>query len=109
MTILLVDKRRNFLDGRAALVARSSEEAIALSGKEIILDQLWLDYMLDGMDSSGNFLLHLIRTGTKLDVGEVFLHTDSWGGVELMQLALKRLGVEQNRIKVVDPHIHLTE
>lgn len=107
MTILLVDRKRNFVDGRVALVARTSDEAIALNHGVEKLDQLWLDYMLDGMDSSGDFLLHLLKMNAKLDVKEVYLYADSWGGVELMQLTLKRLGVKKDCIQIVDPTTHL--
>ncbi len=108
MNILLVDRMRNFRDGRPALVARTSAEASIITNTTKNFDQLWLDYMLDGMDSSGHFLMQLLKDQRAVTFKEVFLHTDSWGGRELLIIALKGLGVKEQNIHTVNPDVFFT-
>ncbi|NYG07761.1 hypothetical protein BJ986_002248 [Phycicoccus badiiscoriae] len=80
--ILLLDDTRDFKDGRANYVARTSADAIALldslSGQ--LLDELWLDYDLTGDDTAQPVVQHLVNLaaiGNRQPVGVVWVHSSN--------------------------------
>jgi hypothetical protein len=81
---VLVDDVRGFKDGRPALIARSSQEALSLLEGlwDERIDHLWLDYDLVGDDTIRpvvDWMVHRARTGSTLDVGLVHVHTANVG------------------------------
>jgi hypothetical protein len=77
---VLVDDVRVFKDGRPALVARTSAEAMAvldrLGARHI--DELWLDHDLVGEDTVQPLVDHLVAlasAGTPADIGQVLVHS----------------------------------
>jgi len=61
---VLVDDVRTFRDGRPALLARTSGEALALFDQlaDRRIDHLWLDFELIGDDTAQPVVDHLVRT-----------------------------------------------
>lgn len=59
---VLVDDTRDFKDGRPALTARTSEEALALLRRlaDTPIDDLWLDYDLSLGDTAQPVVDHLV-------------------------------------------------
>lgn len=101
MTILLLDDERSFKDEREALVALSTDEAITLTDGLAELDELWLDYVLKGSDTTDRFLAHLVsrqKSGNPLRLNTVFIHTSSFSAVELLEDYLEDLNVPQENI-----------
>lgn len=87
MVVLLLDDERDFKDGRKTLVARSSDQALELTENLTELDELWLDYVLRGSDSTDQFLSALRRrklSGSPLTLHKVYIHTSSWSAVSLL-------------------------
>lgn len=80
MVTLLVDDTRLFKDGRPAVVARTSDEAVAALrtiGSEPI-DELWLDYDLLFDTTSQPFVDHLLAlaaAGQPPTIGTLWVHT----------------------------------
>lgn len=80
MVTLLVDDTRLFKDGRPAVVARTSDEAVAALrtiGSEPI-DELWLDYDLLFDTTSQPFVDHLLAlaaVGQPPTIGTLWVHT----------------------------------
>lgn len=104
MTILLLDDERSFKDDRDALVALSTAEAITLTDGLTELDELWLDYVLKGSDTTDRFLAHLVtrqKSGNPLQLHTVFIHTSSSSAVELLEDYLEDLNVPQESIRRV--------
>jgi hypothetical protein len=94
---VLVDDVRGFSDERPALVARSSQEALALldglGGKRI--DHLWLDHDLVGEDTIGpvvDLMVQLASAGTPLNVGQVHIHSANVGAGHRMGAELRAAG-----------------
>jgi hypothetical protein len=105
MTVLLLDDERSFKDGRSSLVARSTFEAIKFTDALTELDELWLDYVLIGTDSTDEFLFHLLnrkRNGNPLALRTVYIHTSSYMAVGLLKQLLTNLGVAETDMHVVD-------
>ena len=105
MTVLLLDDERDFLDGRVTLVARSTDEAVELTEAIDELDELWLDYVLKGWDSTDQFLATLVkrkRAGRPLRLKKVFIHTSSFSAVSLLNDYLAELEVSGEDIERVD-------
>ncbi len=80
MLRVLVDDARDFLDGRPALVARSSADALAVlaSVEDRRIDELWLDHDLVGDDTVQPVVDHLVeaaRSSRPLHVGAVIVHS----------------------------------
>jgi hypothetical protein len=94
---VLVDDVRAFKDGRPALMARSSQEALSLLeelGDERI-DDLWLDHDLVGGDTIRpvvEFLVRLAVEGSPLDVGQIHIHTANVGAGRWMDVELRGAG-----------------
>lgn len=94
MTVLLLDDERSFKDARECLVARSTWEAIELTDAMTALDELWLDYVLQGTDSTDEFLSHLRRRkwdGNPLVLKKVYIHTSAYAAVGLLKSILLSL------------------
>lgn len=94
---VLVDDVRGFKDERPALIARSSQEALALLDElgRMRIDHLWLDHDLVGDDTIRpvvDLLVHLARTGSPLNVGQVHIHTANTGAGHWMRLELQGAG-----------------
>ncbi|QKE84406.1 cyclic-phosphate processing receiver domain-containing protein [Arthrobacter sp. NEB 688] len=77
---VLVDDVRVFRDGREALVAQTSTEALALlrtlDGR--FVDELWLDHDLVGDDTVQPLVDHLVArasAGAPLPVGRIYVHS----------------------------------
>ena len=77
---VLVDDVRDFKDGRAAAVLRTSADAVAyvqgLAGARI--DELWLDHDLVGEDTVQplvDLLLALAAQGRPVAVGRIWVHS----------------------------------
>jgi hypothetical protein len=94
---VLVDDVRAFRDQRPALVARSSQEALALlnglGGKRI--DHLWLDHDLGGQDTIGPVVALLVRVaqrGSPADVGQIHIHSSNVSGGHWMGAQLRAAG-----------------
>ena len=94
---VLIDDVRGFRDGRPALVARSSQEALTLlgnlEGKRI--DHLWLDHDLGGEDtirSVVDLMIQQANAGAPLNVGQVHIHTANVGAGRWMLLELQGAG-----------------
>lgn len=103
--ILLVDDERIFADGRECIIARSVNEAINLTDDVDEIDELWLDYVLAGSDSSDEFLSHLYhrgRNGNPVKLNRVFIHTSSFMAVDLLRGWLDRLGVAEKNVERVE-------
>jgi hypothetical protein len=80
MVTLLVDDTRLFKDGRDAVVARTSDEAIAALARigTHQIDELWLDYDLLFGTTSQPFvdqLLALAASASPPAIGTVWVHT----------------------------------
>lgn len=79
---VLVDDTRDFKDGRPALTARTSQQALdllrSLEGTHI--DDLWLDYDLSFGDTAQPLVDHLIALATSGEpqrVGRVHVHSSN--------------------------------
>jgi hypothetical protein len=79
---VLVDDTRDFKDGRPALTARTSADALVLleglAGSPI--DDLWLDYNLVGDDTVQpvvDRLVALAHAGTPLPVARILVHSSN--------------------------------
>jgi hypothetical protein len=83
---VLVDDTRDFKDGRPALTARTSAEAVALleSLADRAIHTLWLDYDLGGGDTAQPVVDHLLGlawAGTPAPVGTIRVHSSNiWHG-----------------------------
>jgi hypothetical protein len=93
--IVFVDDLRCFADGRAALVARSSADGVALlaslTGSPIA--ELWLDHDLGGDDTIWPVVEVLERAafaGAPLDVGAIYVHTANPAGAARIAQVLRR-------------------
>jgi len=80
--VVLVDDTRDFKDGRDALTARTSQEAVALlrSLQACPLDDLWLDYDLSHGDTAQPVVDHLVALaacGEPLQVGRILVHSSN--------------------------------
>lgn len=105
MVVLLVDDERAFADGRECVTARTVQEAINATENLDSLDELWLDYVLLGTDSTDEFLFRLVRerkyAGNPLKIHKVFIHTSAYGAISLLKDILGRLDVAEENITVV--------
>lgn len=105
MTVLLLDDERSFADYRPALVARSTFQAIELTDNLTELDELWLDYVLKGTDSTDDYLSHLRRRqreGNPLTLHKVTIHTSSYEAAYLLREILTELGVPDENIRDIN-------
>lgn len=104
--ILLIDDERTFVDGRDCVVARNVADAIEVTDPLDGVDELWLDYVLEGTDSSDEVLSYLFRrqvNGRPFKIGKVYIHTTAWMSVSLLEGWLYRLGVTpENIVRVED-------
>ena len=94
---VLVDDVRGFRDGRSALVARSSQDALKLLDElsDTHIDHLWLDHDLVGDDTIRpvvELLVQLAGTGSPLNVGQVHIHSSNVGGGHWMGVELRAAG-----------------
>ena len=94
---VLVDDVRTFRDGRPALLARTSGEALALFDQlaDRRIDHLWLDFELIGDDTAQPVVDHLVRTastGNPVDIGQIHIHTACIREGHQMGLDLKKAG-----------------
>lgn len=96
--VVLVDDERDFADGREAIVARSSNDAITLTDELVFVDELWLDFSLAGMDDVMAFLWHLVarfQEGNPLVVGKVVFHSSAYGAMDLIKTVGGRAGLPE--------------
>ena len=94
---VLIDDVRGFRDGRPALVARSSQDALELLDElgDTRIDHLWLDHDLVGDDTIRpvvELLVQLARTGSPLNVGQIHIHSSNVGGGHWMGVELGAAG-----------------
>ncbi|MDR7274450.1 cyclic-phosphate processing receiver domain-containing protein [Catenuloplanes atrovinosus] len=99
MLTLLIDDLRSFTDDRAALIARTSAEGIALLERHrgARIDELWLDHDLGGTDTSWPVVEVLERAafeGAPFDVGVVYVHSANPPGVARLVGTLRRWGYD---------------
>lgn len=105
MTTLLLDDERTFADNRECLLAKSTDEAIALTENLNHIDELWLDYVLKRSDSTDEFLRHLVarkRQGNPLTISQVYIHTSAYMAISLLKQYLSNLGINEDNVHVVD-------
>ena len=94
---VLIDDARAFRDGRAALVARSSREVLALleSLGRWRIDDLWLDHDLGGDDTIRpvvDLMVQLANTEMAMNVGRIHIHTANVGAGIWMRAQLEAAG-----------------
>ena len=99
---VLVDDVRSFADGRDCVVARDFDSAVELLSQGQHIDELWLDFVLGGMESVSDVLFELRRNGVRLSVGQVFIHSSALGIADLLSSTLVGLGVDKSAISVVE-------
>lgn len=101
---LLVDFTRNFLDGRPAITARTSKEAIAkLHSLEGTLDELWLDYNLGPADTIKPLLDYLIlraKIGSRYPVRMIHVHAPDEAGWQILSSKLGGFGYPVTRATI---------
>lgn len=94
--ILLIDARRNFLDGREALVARSANDALTvLQKREKDIDILWLDSEFQSKDDMKpviDFLVLRAKVKMPYKLKMINIHAPSEGGWQLLSTRLKNAG-----------------
>src|SRR5262245_3617824 len=95
--IVLVDDLRSFVDGRVALVARSSAAGIEALERHRgqRLDELWLDHDLGGDDTIWPVVEVLERAAFEerpFDIGVVYIHSANPPGAAKLIQALRRWG-----------------
>lgn len=104
--ILLIDSRRNFLDGREALVARDNKKALELLQKyENKIKAIWLDDDINGAKGLTPVLEYLTlrgKMGMRYPVSVINVHTQNEGGWQLLNARLKAAGYIVNRVSVRD-------
>tara|TARA_B100001146_G_scaffold101880_1_gene90243 strand:+ start:512 stop:850 length:339 start_codon:yes stop_codon:yes gene_type:complete len=105
MVSLLLDDERSFRDGRDIMVARTVQEAVSLTEGLDELDELWLDYVLRFEDTTDYLrtLSDRAREGRPLKLHKVYIHTSSWGAVDLLKSWLSRLDVNMADVERVLP------
>jgi hypothetical protein len=94
---VLVDDVRGFRDGRPALIARSSQDALKLLDDlgDARIDDFWLDHDLVGDDTIRpvvDLLVQLAKTRTPLNVGQIHVHSSNVGGGHWMGVELRTAG-----------------
>jgi hypothetical protein len=91
---VLIDDVRGFKDERPALVARSSQEALALLDQlgDTRINHLWLDHDLVGDDTIRpvvDWMVQQASIGSPLNVGQIHIHSANVGGGHWMRLKLE--------------------
>jgi hypothetical protein len=94
---VLIDDVRGFRDERPALIARSSQDALALLAElgDQRIDDLWLDHDLVGDDTIRPVVETLVqqaKAGSPLNVGQIHIHSSSVGGGHWMAVELRAAG-----------------
>jgi hypothetical protein len=94
---VLIDDVRGFRDERPALIARSSQDALALLAElgDQRIDHLWLDHDLVGDDTIRPVVELLVRqakAGSPLNVGQIHIHSSNVGGGHWMGVELRAAG-----------------
>lgn len=97
MTVALIDDLRSFVDGRPAVVARTSADGVALLDRyrDQRLDELWLDHDLGGEDTIWPVVEVLERAAFEerpFDVGVILIHSANPSGAAKMAQALRHWG-----------------
>lgn len=95
--VLLIDDLRSFVDGRAAEVARTSAEGVALLARhrDQRIDELWLDHDLGGDDMIWPVVEALELAAFEerpFDIGVILIHSANPSGAAKMSQALRRWG-----------------
>jgi hypothetical protein len=95
--VVLVDDLRSFLDGRPAVVARTSSAGIAAleQHRGQRLDELWLDHDLGGDDTVWPVVEVLERAAFEerpFDIGMVYVHSANPAGAAKVIQVLERWG-----------------
>jgi hypothetical protein len=95
--VVLVDDRRSFVDGRNALVARTSAAGVELldSLRDQRLDELWLDHDLGGDDTIWPVVEVLERAAFEerpFDVEAICVHSANPVGAGKVVQVLRRWG-----------------
>jgi hypothetical protein len=95
--IVLIDDLRSFVDGRAAEVARTSTDWVALLNRcrEQRLDELWLDHDLGEDDTIWPVVEILERAAFEerpFDIGIINVHSANPAGGSKMVQVLQRWG-----------------
>jgi hypothetical protein len=94
---VLIDDVRGFRDERPALIARASQDALALLAElgDQRIDHLWLDHDLVGDDTIRpvvDLLVQQAKTGSPLNVGQIHIHSSNVGGGHWMTVELRAAG-----------------
>lgn len=94
---VLVDDRRSFVDGREAVVLRTSQDAFEwlFEHRDAEIDELWLDHDLGPYsDEDIGAVIWLLELGADagepFKIGQIYVHTANPGGRDMMMRALKR-------------------
>jgi hypothetical protein len=114
MLTVLVDDTRLFKDGRSAVVARTSGEAIAVVDAigTLPIDELWLDYDLLFDTTSQPFVDHLLSlaaAGQPPTIGTLWVHTSQIRDGRHLVEELARAGYPARRSYAANMWIRNTE
>ena len=84
------------------MVARSSQQALTLLHelRTTRIDDLWLDHDLVGDDTIRpvvDWMVQLANAGSRLNVGQIHIHSANVGGAHLIRLDLEAAGYPVTR------------
>lgn len=105
--ILLIDDTRSFKPGFRddAIVARSSEDGIEVLKNHAVFEEVWLDFVLAGMDDITNVLRWMRdykREGNTLpEVKKFFYHSSGASGDSLVFMMLENAGYSPDIVERV--------
>jgi hypothetical protein len=99
MTVVLIDDLRSFLDGRPALIARTSADGVALLERHRAerLEELWLDHDLGGDDTIWPVVEVLERAAFEehpFNIGTIYVHSANPAGSARLVQVLRHWGYE---------------
>lgn len=104
--IVVIDDLRSFTDGRDALYARSSQEALVLldelAATESVVDELWLGHDLGGFDTIRPVVLWLAEraaTSTALPITAIYVHTANPSNADSM---VRQLSLYYEKVSRID-------
>lgn len=93
--IFLLDDERNFADGRDAIIARTTDEAIAAVANLNEIHELWLDFILDYGEDVMPFIWHLVNrhnAGNPVKIHRVIFHSSAWQARGLIETVGAKAG-----------------
>lgn len=107
MTVrVLIDDERSFADNRECVIARDVDSGVKLLSEIGHIDELWLDFVLAGMDSVDEILFQLLRNNVKLSVDRVIIHSSATAAFGLLSKLLVELGVDKGVIDSESAYLH---